>query len=596
MKNDRYLKDYWRMVLLSKREWGTLGLGVVCMICSAAFDGVQLGIIVPVADKVFNSRAIVIPQGLPVFINDAVAWVNAIEPWTLFKMVLLFLPVMFILKGFFNYMQNVLMNKVAYKTMMHVRNDLYRKYMDLSLDFYSTKRQGELMSRFTNDVGFIGNAMSFGLTDSVYQSLQTVIYAIIAFTIDARLVLLVLMIFPIVGFVILKLGRRLRALALQSQEKMADLNSLLAETIQGIRIIKGFLREKQEIQRSETINNDYYKYIMKGLRRTAAISPLTEVFGVMVVLAILFMGGREVIKGRMSFGVFALFIASLLSILRPVKKLSQVHAYNELAVASSNRIYEFLDLKPTILEQASPVSLKAPVKSIVFEKVSFRYEQEGNMVLKGVSHVFPVGTTTAIVGPTGCGKSTILNLIMRFYDPQEGRILFDDVDIRTASFVSLRSIIGIVTQDMILFNETIRANLQFGNINAGDEQILAACRQALAYDFIQKLPKGLDTVIGDRGFRLSGGEKQRVCIARILLLDEATSALDSESEHLVQAALDNLMRGRTVLVVAHRLSTIKNASCILVMQDGAIVQKGTHDELLTSSELYHKLASYNFSA
>lgn len=597
------MKEYIRMLMLGKRHWPSLLAGVICMLFSAIFDSVQLGMIVPLADKIFTQKKIVLPAGMPDFLNEYVQIINDLDPMYLFNMMILWIPVLFLFKAIFSYLQGIFMNMASNKTMMDTKNAIYAKYQCLSLDFYSKKKQGELVSRITNDVGGVGHAMSYALTDTIYQSFQIVLYSIIALSISAKLVMIIAVMFPFIGFVVLKIGKQLKAYSTSAQESAADMNTLLNETIQGVRIIKGFSREDHEIKRSEEINKRLYKLTMKGIRRTLFLPPLTEYIGVISIVVILFFAGRDVMSGELSFGVFCLFIGALMSIMRPVKKLSNVHGINQQALASSKRIYDILDIEPKILDKEDAQDMEQPSSCIEFSDVEFSYDSDDEIVLKKISHRFPVGQTTAIVGPTGCGKSTILNMIPRFYDPQSGVISIDDYNLKDLKVDSLRKNIGIVTQDMILFHESIRENLKYGKLDASDEEIIEACKKALAWEFIQKFPEGLDTIIGDRGFRLSGGQKQRLCIARailrdpqILLLDEATSALDAESENLVQKALDNLMEDRTVLVVAHRLSTIKNASCILVMQDGKITQKGTHEELLLSSPLYKKLADLNFTS
>jgi len=407
---------------------------------------------------------------------------------------------------------------------------------------------------------------------------------------------------PVISAVVLRIGRQLKYFSRLTQETAADMTSLLNESIQGVHVIRGFSREPQEVKRFDKVNSSWCKYTLKGIRRNILLQPVTEFISVLGIVALLYFGGREVLAGRMSFGVFILFVVSLVSVVRPVKKLSNVHGINQQALASSERVYEILDRSVSVADAGNAVEIPAPRTAIEFRNVSFSYDLDDGWVLRDVSHSFEIGKVTAIVGPTGCGKSTTLNLIPRFYDPQKGMIAVDDTDIRTVRQSSLREKIGIVTQETILFHDTIRENLRYGKIDATDEEIFDACRQALAYEFIRKMPQGLDTVVGDRGVRLSGGQKQRLCIARailrnpqILLLDEATSALDAESEHYVQQALNNVMEGRTVIVVAHRLSTVKHASCILVMNEGRIVQKGTHDELLETSPLYKKLADLHFS-
>lgn len=596
------MREYFRMLLFAKQQISYLLLGVIFMMLSAIFDFAQIGAIIPIIDKIFNDKAVILPEGMPDFVVSLVDKINSYDQIFLFKALIIGFPILYLLRGITNYLKGLFMDIVAHKTMVSVKNTLYKKYQELSLDFYSKKRQGELISRITNDVQAIGNSMSYGLTDTFYQSIQAIGFTAMALMLNWKLVFIVVLMFSVIGWLMHTIGRQLKGYMRNSQEILADLNTLLSETIQGVRIIKGFSRQDHEIERCEQINNQYYKCMLKGIRRMKLLSPLTEIVGVFAVVVILIIGGRDVLDGKQSFGVFAGLIAALLSIMRPVKKVANAHGINQQGIAASERIYDILDVAPKIVDKENAVELMDPKKSIVFDSVNFSYDKEDGLVLKKISHEFPVGKTTAIVGPTGCGKSTILNLISRFYDPDSGTITVDGVDIRDVTVSSLLDKMGIVTQDMVLFHESIRENLKYGKLDATDEEIEEACKKALAWDFILKLPEGLDTIIGDRGFRLSGGQKQRLCIARailrdpqILLLDEATSALDAESESLVQQALDYLMENRTVLVVAHRLSTIKHASCILVVENGEITDKGTHDELIASSKLYEKLAKLNFS-
>ena len=573
------------------------------MIGCAAFEGVQFGAIIPLADRIFTNKAIILPTGIPPFLLHYADLLNAMDRYTLFYGVIVIIPVFYVVKGGFVYLRGLFMNTLAQRSVMDVRGDLFRKYQSLSLDFYSQKRQGDLMSRITNDAGFIGHAISYGLTDLFYQAILAIMFAAIALTISWKMVLIIVVVFPVNAWLIHVIGKTIKKQSIQSQESMADLNSILAETNQGVSIVKAFSREKHEIDRFDSINKRFYRSIIKGIRRSLALSPITEVLAALAVVVVFWMGGRYVLENKMSFGVFTLFLGSLISIQRPIKKLAEVYSINQQALASSKRVYDFLDWKELIVDAPSAKECTVPSISIRFKDVSFRYEKDqSNQVIKNFSHQFEVGKMTALVGPTGCGKTTVINLILRFYDVDSGSISIDGQDIKDVTVLSLRRHIGLVTQDMILFNESIRENLRYGKLDATDEDILEAARQALALEFIERMPEGLDTIIGDRGMKLSGGQKQRLCIARailkdprILLLDEATSALDPQSEHLVQQALDNLMNNRTVIVIAHRLSTIRHADCILVMENGRIVQKGIHDELLTTSELYAKLASYHFN-
>jgi len=375
---------------------------------------------------------------------------------------------------------------------------------------------------------------------------------------------------------------------------MADINSLLYETIIGARIVKAFNMEGYEIDKFNQVNRDYYRISMKSIKRTLLLGPATEFLGALAGIFVFFWGGREVIAGRLSFGVFGLFLGSLLSLIRPFKKLSQVNSLNQQATAAGVRIYEVLDTLTTVLERLKASELVGVKNSITFENVGFNY---GNQkILEDINLEVRKGEVVAIVGPSGVGKTTFVDLIPRFYDPIKGRVLIDGVDIRDFSLKSLRQQIGIVTQETILFNDTIKANIAYGEPKATQEDIEKASQSAHANDFIKHLPLGYDTVIGDRGMKLSGGERQRIAIARallknppILILDEATSQLDLESERIVQEALNMLMQGRTVFLVAHRLFTVRNAQRIVVLNEGRIVEQGSHTTLINKEGLYKRL-------
>jgi len=572
------------------------------MFFSTIFSGVSMSMIVPLVDKVFtNQKIILTTQKLPLFLENFLDKLNFIPQLQMLYFLVLAALVFEFLKGLSLFSQGYLMSNLGQNVVKDVRFSLYRKLQELSLDFYSQKRSGELTSRITNDVRMIENAVSYGVTDIIFQSFQAIMFVFLIFFIHWRLALVSFIMVPLVVIPVVKIGRTLRKLSKKSQEKIADISSLLFETILGVRIVKAFCMEKYETARFGTQNRDYYKITMKTIKRNLSLSFLTEFVGVLVGVFVMYWGAREVIAGKLSAGVFFLFIGSLFSLIRPFKKLSQVNAITQQALAANTRIYEILDCEPSIQDKPDALALTSIRDSIKLENVWLRYDQEGPDVLKEINLNIKVGELIAVVGPTGAGKTTLVNLIPRFYDPAKGRIIIDGVDAKELKLESLRSKVGMVTQETILFNDTVRANIAYGHLEANHAQIREAAHKAFADDFINKLPSGYDTVIGDRGFKLSGGEKQRLAIARailknppILILDEATSQLDSESERLVQQALDILMRDRTVFCIAHRLSTVRKANRIVVLNKGRIVELGTHEDLLKQAGLYKRLHDTQF--
>ncbi len=588
------MREYLKLFKFVRPHLGLFMLSSICMIFSAVFDGVSLGIIMPVADIILTGKKMILPAKLPAFLSGWVEFLNNIPPLVLLNYMAFVVVLLFILKGLFGFLQSYFMSDISQLVVRDVRSQLYSKFHDLSLDYFSNMRGGELMSRVTNDVGMIGNALSTGATDLIYQSLQVVVFALLIFFTDPKLALISLILVPLISFPIIKVGKVLKKLSRQGQEKMADINSFLYETIIGVRVVKAFNMEEAEFKKFNNTNYSCYKLAMKSIKRMLLLGPLTELMGIVAGVFVLVLKGREVIAGKISFGVMAVSLAALLSMVRPFKRISQVHAIIQQALAGSNRVHEVLETPPSVQEKDHPQILTGFKDKIVFDDVSFNYGH--NSILKGINLKIKKGEVLAIVGPSGAGKTTLLDLIPRFYDPVKGRVLIDGIDIKEFSFRSLRSNIGIVTQETILFNDSIRGNIAYGMQETSLQDIEEAAKKAHIHDVIVRMKKGYDTVIGDRGVRLSGGERQRLAIARallkdapILILDEATSQLDTESERLVQEAINLLIKGRTVFVIAHRLSTIRNATRISVMEEGKIVEEGTHEELLGKNGLYKKL-------
>ena len=588
------MKAYFRLLKFVRPYSKLLGLAALMMWFSAIFDGISLSMIVPLADRVLANKQVILPVQLPPFLAKFVDFLNSLSPLVVLKFMAITVLLLYILKGLFYFLQGYLMSDIGQRAVRDIRSRLYAKLQELSLEFYHRKRGGELISRITNDVLLVENAVSYGLTDLIYQSMQVVVFVFLIFFIHPRLALISLVLLPLVSIPMLRVGRILKKISRRSQEKMADIHSSLYETIFGARIVKAFCAEKEVIKRFNQQNYDFYKLAMKSIKRKLILGPTTEYIGVMAAIFVFFWGGRQVIRGELSFGVFGLFLGALLSLIRPFKKLSQVHSLNQQAIAASLRIYEVLNTEAKVKDVPGAVELHRVKSNIIFDGVWFTYDTED--VLCGIDLKVNIGQSVAVVGQSGMGKTTLIDLLLRFYDPQKGRILIDGRDIREFSLKSLRGNIGLVSQETILFNDTVKANIAYGKPNSSSDEVIDAALKAYAHDFIMKLPQGYDTFIGERGMALSGGERQRIAIARallkdppILILDEATSHLDTASERIVQEALEKLIQGRTVFIVAHRLSTVQNASFIVVLDKGRIVQQGRHEELLSKRGLYFRL-------
>lgn len=597
------MKNYFKLLRFLKDHKPTFYTAVVIMFVASFFEVFQLSLLPPLIDRVFNDKSIIPANELPGFLSRAVDYLNSLDPKTIFKGLIIIFPIMLLVKNFLVFLYQYMMSDVSQRIMRDIRFNLYNKIQNLSLDYFSERRTGELVSRITFDANLIENAASYAVIDLFRQTFTIIFWVTTAFLIDPKAALVIFVIFPLIGFPMAQIGRRLKTISKSIQERMADINSFLLETISGIKLVKAFCTEKQEVDKFQAINQNYYKLRMKGIKRLVLISPITELIGGLFGLALVYWFASRVMSGELSTGVFILFFASVVSIISPVKKLGNVNALTQQALAANKRIYSILEEEATVKEKPGAKVISGFDKSIHLEHVDFHYIDESRKVLSDITLEVKKGDVVAVVGPTGTGKTTLVNLIPRFYDATKGRVTIDGVDVKDVTFQSLRDQFGIVTQETILFNDTVRNNIAYGKQDATQEEIEAAAKAAFAARFIEKLPKKYDTIIGDRGFRLSGGEKQRISIARailrnapILILDEATSQLDSESETYVQEALDKLMQGKTVVAIAHRLSTIKKADKIVVLDKGGIVGLGRHDELMKDCPLYQKLHGMQFNA
>lgn len=595
------MKNYLKLLKFLKGHGKLFACAVVAMFLGSFFEIFQMSMAVPFMDRILTNTDSVLPNNLPPFLADLLVKFNEIDPKTMFKVFPVILLVGLFLKHVLTFLYQYLMNMLSQSIMRDIRDKLFAHIQNLSLDYFSKKRTGELISRITNDVNVVENAVSYGLIDLFRQTFMIIMFVSTAFLIHPKAAFLIFFIFPLIGFPMSKIGRKLKKLSQGTQEKMADINSHLLETISGIKLVKVFCNEKYEIDRFKSYNYDYFKLRIKSIKRLLAISPLTELFGAVCAVTIMLWLGKDVMEGTISLGFFTMFFGSIMSLISPVKKLGNVNALIQQALSANERIYAILDSQPSVQEKEDAIDLGVIQKGVSYQDVHFHYGDEKETILKDINFEVKKGEIVAIVGPTGTGKSTLVNLIPRFYDPTQGVVKIDGVNLKDVTFKSLRGQIGIVTQEMILFNDTVRNNIAYGHQGATLAQVEAAAKQAFAHRFIEKMPEGYDTVIGDRGFRLSGGEKQRLSIARailanpsLLILDEATSQLDSESEKFVQEALDKLMQGRTVIAIAHRLSTVRKADKIVVIDKGGIVGLGRHEKLLKICPLYAKLHSMQF--
>jgi len=570
------LNIYIRILSYMRPYWKAFIFAFVCMVVVSATTGLTAWIVQPVLDDIFIKKDVFMLKLLP------------------FAVVVLYLG-----RGIFRYLATYTMNSIGIVVVMKIRNDLYNHLQTLSLNFFHGKRTGELMSRITSDVSLIEGSASNLLSDFIREILSMAGLIFVIFYRDWELAVIALLVFPPSLYFLVKIGEKLKRLSRKSQEKMADMASVLQENFTGIRVIKAFNKEEYESRRFSEENSRFFNLAKKTIKYVEISSPLMEFVGAFGLAMIIWYGGMKVINDQISPGSFFSFMAALFMLYAPVRKLSRSNNKLQQAIAAALRVFYIIDTKPEIVDKDDAVALPSLSKRIEFKDVGFRYDTEP--VLKDINLKINKGEIIAIVGVSGVGKTTLVDLIPRFYDVTEGSIKIDDIDIRNVTLKSLRDQIGIVTQETFLFNQTVRYNIAYGNQDAFQEKIIQAAKAAYADDFIMKMPDQYDTVIGERGVKLSGGQRQRIAIARalikdppILILDEATSSLDTESEQIVQKALQNLMKNRTTFVIAHRLSTIVRADRIVVLDEGTIIDIGSHEELLKRGGLYHKLHEMQF--
>jgi len=508
----------------------------------------------------------------------------------------------FFTKNIFLYIKNILLRIVELKLVKNIRDRLYQHIQTLSLGYYNTKETGYITSIVINDVGQFQSAVGVVFQRLFVEPINILTFVTLLFIISWKLAIIAIIILPLAGIAIVTIGRSIRRKSRRTQTKIAEIMQILTETLSSIRIVKAFVNEKEEVKKFTGESQNYFNLLLQRARLDLISGPVTESFGVIIGVVLLWYGGMEVLsKEGLSAEDFIRFIVILFSILGPIKQMSNVNIKIQMGAASAERIFGLLDTPPEIVEKADAVDLGEFRKSIEFDRVHFEYNDDDERVLDEVSFTINKGEVVAMVGPSGSGKSTIADLIPRFYDVSRGTIRIDGHDIRETTLASIRGNMGIVTQEVVLFNDTIRNNIAYAQQNVSEDAIRQAADAANATVFIEDTPNGFNTLIGERGVNLSGGQKQRLAIARallknppILILDEATSALDTESEKMVQRAIEVLMKDRTALVIAHRLSTVQNADKIIVLEKGKIIEVGSHTDLYNKGGLYRRLYDIQF--
>ncbi|MEK6694246.1 MAG: lipid A export permease/ATP-binding protein MsbA [Nitrospirota bacterium] len=572
------MRLYLRLLDYIRPYWVRLVIAAVCSGAVAALTGGYAWLVRPALDEIF---------------------INKNETW------LYLLPVALmavsVLKGICGYGQSYLMIFVGSRVVTDIRQQLFGHLMRLPIGFHLKNPSSRMLSRVINDVNWIQNAVSGVLKDLFQQSLTFLVLLGVILYQNWRLALFSILVIPLSAYPMVRFGNQLRKIATAGQERTADMSTALQETLTGVRIVKGFTREDAEGRRFAGFNEAYFRTNMKSTQVSSITSPVLEVVGIIGVAGIIWYGGSQVIQGAMTPGTFFSFLTAVFLMYTPIKRLASANNTIQQALAAADRVFTVLDVPTEAARDTGTRSLDGVRSAIALHGVSFRYEGVEAWALTDISLTVKPGEVLALVGSSGAGKTTLINLIPRFHDPTTGAILIDGVDLREIRLAALRRQIGIVSQETLLFDDTVGNNIAYGKDEATEEAITDAARAAFAHDFIMKLPNGYETLIGENGVRLSGGERQRLAIARallrnppILILDEATSSLDTESERMVQMALANLMKGRTTFVIAHRLSTVQRADRIAVLAGGRLVEIGRHEELLAKAGVYHRLHQMQF--
>jgi subfamily B ATP-binding cassette protein MsbA len=568
-----------RLLSFLKPHKGKIGIAIICMIMGSGLTSAQAYMIKPLLDEIFVKKD---------------RWMLNVLPFVLI--------LVFLLKGIFNYFSNSLLDTIGQGIIRDLRKKIFSHIHSLPISFFHTTPTGELISRVINDSTLIQMAVSRALAGVFKDLFQVFGLVCVVVYLNWKLALIALVFLPLAFIPVAHFGRKFRKLSTTNQQTVAQVSNILHETITGHKIVKAFGMERYEIKRfSETVDK-LFGVIVKDIRNNSLQGPIMELLGGLGITAIIWYGGHQVIIGQSTPGIFFSFLTSIIMIYNPIKGVSNINSAIQQGLASATRIFTLLDIKSSIQDKPEAIPLPPFQRDIQFTDVSFSYDGKTD-ALKNINLTVKHGEVLALVGTSGGGKTTLVNLLPRFFEVTNGSIQIDGHDLRNITMKSLRDQLAIVSQQTILFNDTVKNNIAYGDLNRSNEEIVAAAKAAHAYEFITELPNGFDTIVGESGSRLSGGQQQRISIARallknapILILDEATSALDTESEREVQNALENLMRNRTTFVIAHRLSTIRNADRIIVIKDGMIVEEGTHEALIGHEGTYKMLHDMQFAS
>ena len=603
------MRQLTRLIRYVAPYWWPVGASVLLMAAVGLLDAFRLLLIGPIFDRVLNPgsqaremQLFTIPgSGRTIYLQQFVPS-HFQNPWTVVAFALVAATV---LKGICDYAGTYLVNYAGFGMITDLRNDLYDSILQRSAAFFYKHTTGTLVSTIVNDVERVQYAMSSVLAEFLQQFFTFVFTALVVVALGRKFAWVLVLFVPVIIFSAGRIGRRVRHATRRGQDKLADIQNILHETITGNRIVKAFSMERWEITRFRAAAQRLFRANLRSVAAVAISSPLMDIFGAIAIALLLLLGREQINRHVFSSGTFLAFIVAVFKLYDPVRKFALFNNNFQQALGASSEIFKFMDTDDDVKEKPGAQPLPPFSRSIRFEQVCFSYDsagEEGREILRDINLEVRAGEVLAVVGSSGAGKTTLVHLIPRFFDVTAGRLTIDGRDVRETSLASLRSQIGVVAQDTVLFNDTVRNNIAYGHPGVPQKAVEAAAQAALAHDFIMDLPNGYETVIGERGVRLSGGERQRIAIARallknapILILDEATSALDSESEALVQSALHNLMIGRTVVVIAHRLSTVRRADRIVVLENGTAADIGPHEELMKKLGTYRRLYELQFA-